>query len=118
MMKAALSLLCVVDRRNNRLTRALRDRGHTVLEVFTGDQGVALSVGKYFDAVILDQDLFIETDDWSLAQSFKLVRPSICVLLVARALHTDHDKPNGVDAVAPEEDLAQIIETLERLTAG
>jgi len=117
MMKAALSLLCVVDRRNNKLSRVLRDRGHTVLEVFTGDQGVAMTVGKYFDAVILDQELFVETDDWSLAQSFKLVRPSICVLLVSRAIHTDHEKPRGVDAVAPDADISQIIQTLERLTA-
>jgi hypothetical protein len=39
-------------------------------------------------------------------------------LLVSRALQTAQYKPSGVDAVAPEEDLPQIIETLERLTAG
>jgi DNA-binding response OmpR family regulator len=111
----SLAVLCVVDRRNNRLTRTLRGRGHAVVEAYTGDQGVALCVGDHFDAVILDQELFIETEGWSLAQSFKMVRPTICVLLVSRARRLETRKPNGVDAIASVQDIPGIVATLERL---
>ncbi len=119
MSKSTLSILCVADRRNDRLTRALRERGHSVVEVYTGDQGVAVAVGTFFDAVVLDQALFVETEGWSLAQSFKLVRPSICILLVSRALQVKHRrKPEGVDSIVPMNDLPEIVRTLEQLALG
>jgi CheY-like chemotaxis protein len=119
MSKTTLSILCVADRRNNRLTRALRGRGHSVIEAYSGDQGVAVAVGTFFDAVVLDQGLFVETEEWSLARSFKLVRPSICILLVSRALQLKHRrKPEGVDSIVPMNDLPEIVRTLEQLVLG
>jgi hypothetical protein len=119
MSNSKLSVLCVVHRRNDRLTCALRGKDHTVAEVYTGDQSVAVSVGTSFDAVVLDQRLFIETEGWSLAKSFKLVRPSICILLVSRALQVKHRrKPEGVDSVVPMNDLPEIARTLEHLVLG
>jgi DNA-binding response OmpR family regulator len=119
MSKSTLSILCVAEQRNDRLARALRARGHSVVEVYTGDQGVALAVGTFFDAVVIDQALFIETEGWSLAKSFKLVRPSICILLVSRVLQARHRrKPEGVDSIVPMNDLPEIVRVLEQLVLG
>jgi DNA-binding response OmpR family regulator len=81
----------------------MRHAGFTVIDSFTADQVVAICVNNSIDAVVLDQDLFVETEGWSVAQSLKLVRPKLCVLLVSRATRLHDRLPKGVDAVVPQE---------------
>ena len=112
----ALTLVCVVDRRRNSLCRALRDAGNTVIETFTTDQAVAMCVSNRIDAVVLDQEFFVEVDGWSVAQSLKLVKPSICVLLIARAKPLK--LPKGVDAMVWNRDSEGVLRALDQLTVG
>ena len=112
----ALTIVCVVDRRRNTIARALRNAGNVVIESFTTDQAVALCVSNRIDAVVLDQEFFIEIDGWSVAQSLKLVKPGICVLLVTRATPLRKQLPEGVDAMAAQGDPKQILKTLAELT--
>src|SRR5438105_4316203 len=45
---------------------------------------VAICVNNPVEAVILDQEHFIQTEGWSVAQSLKLIRRNLCVVLVER----------------------------------
>ena len=112
----ALTLVCVVDRRRNSLCRWLRKSGNTVIETFTTDQAVAMCVSNRIDAVVLDQEFFIEVDGWSVAQSLKLVKPTMCVVLVTRAKQLYKGLPNGVDALVSNRDGDAILRTLQELT--
>lgn len=110
-----LTVICVVDRRRNTLSRAMRDAGMTVIETFTTDQAVALCVSNKIDVVVLDQEFFVETDGWSVAQSVKLVKPKICVILATRARALNDRLPQGVDAMVTHADTKSILRTLEQL---
>lgn len=112
----ALSVVCLVDRRRNTLCRRLRKNGLDVIETFTTDQAVAICVSNHVDAVILGQECFVEVDGWSVAQSIKMVKPTICVLLVTRARLLAQRSPKGVDAVLPSDDGNAIIERVKALT--
>ncbi|SRR5689334_15793150 len=114
--KQGATVLCVVDRRRNVLTRMLRRVGFSVVETFTTDQAVAIAVANRVDAVVLDQELFLETDGWSVAQSLKLVRPSIRVLLVTRAARLTKRLPRGVDAVVANREPGRAVEAVQHLT--
>lgn len=111
----ALTVICVIDRRRNTLSRAMRHAGITVIETFTTDQAVALCVSNKIDAVILDQEFFVETDGWSVAQSIKLVKPTICVLLATRARALNDRLPKGVDAMVPHHETQAVLETLDNM---
>jgi DNA-binding response OmpR family regulator len=94
----------------------MRHAGITVIETFTTDQAVALCVSNRVDAVVLDQEFFVEIDGWSVAQSIKLVKPRICVLLATRARSLNDHLPKGVDAMVSHTDTKAILETLEAMT--
>lgn len=112
----ALTIVCIVDRRRNAIARALRNAGNVVIESFSTDQAVALCVSNRIEAVVLDQEFFVEIDGWSVAQSLKLVKPGICVLLVTRTTPIGKGLPEGVDAMAAQGNPKQILETLAELT--
>ena len=111
----ALTVVCLVDRRRNAVARGMRKAGITVIETFTTDQAVAVCVSNHVDAIVLDQEFFIEVDGWSVAQSVKMVRPSACVLLATRAKILTQRYPKGVDAVLPSEDVRAITERVQAL---
>ena len=114
----SLTVVCVVDRRRNSIARALRNAGNTVIESFTTDQAVAMCVSNKIDVAILDQGFFVEVDGWSVAQSLKMVKPGICIVLVTRATPLRKGLPDGVDAMVSQGDTDRILRTLDRLTAN
>ena len=82
---------------------------------FTPDHAVALCVNNPVGAVVLDQAHFVVTDNWSVAQSLKMIKARICVLLMVRGKIVGKDLPPGVDAVIPEGDTNRLLKTLQEL---
>lgn len=117
-MSYPATVLCVIDRRRNPLTRLIRRGGHLVIESFTVDQAVAICASNNIDIVVLDQEFFVETDGWSVAQSIKLVKPETCVVLVTRATQLTSALPRDVDAVVPHSEPAAVLATLEEMATG
>lgn len=109
------TIMCVVDRRRNPVARTLRLAGFEVIETFTTDQAVALCVSSHIDCVVLDQEFFIETEGWSVAQSLKMVRPTICVLLVSRAQRLNDNLPKCVDAAVSTRKPQEVVEAIRRM---
>ena len=101
-------VLLVADRKASRAARMLQRAGFEVVTTLTVDHAVAMCVNREFAAVVLDQELFVEVDGWSVAQSLKLVRRNICVVLVTRGVARNRRAPKGVDAQVAQKDLAQL----------
>lgn len=114
--KAIGTVLVLAERRNSKLTDHLRSCGYEVLETFTTDHAVAVAVNNPVDIVVLDQDCFIETDGWNVAQSLKVAKPGICVLLTTRAQRISKRTPKGVDAIVSAGEPDAILKDVKRLS--
>lgn len=106
------AVVCLTDRRRSPLASLLRRDGHHVYSTYTADHAVCLCVQHYVDAVVLDQDLFVETDGWSIAQSIKGVRPTVRVILVTDAVMLSRKGPACVDAIVNRNDLDALEEAI------
>ena len=114
------TVLLLADRRQSHTLKALRTAGYHVMLSFTPDHAVALCVNNETDAVILDQEHFVVTEDWSVAQSIKMIKPRTCVVLIVRGKIVSHDLPAGIDAMIsdgePETLLRALNDLLEAFT--
>ena len=111
------TVLLLADRRSSQTAKLLKTSGYRVMTTFTPDHAVAICVNNSVDAVILDQQHFIETEGWSVAKSLKMIR-NVCVILVVRGKMIAYNLPAGVDAVVPERDSAALIASLKNLLRG
>lgn len=85
------------------------------MTTYTPDHAVAICVNNKVDAVVLDQSHFVETEGWSVAQSIKLIRRTICVILVVRGKLVAKHLPEGVDAIVGDQDQEGLLEQLQGL---
>lgn len=108
-------MLLLADRRKSHTQNALRTGGYHILLSFTPDHTVALCVNQDVDVVVLDQEHFIVTDDWSVAQSIKMIKPRICVFLIARGKIVGNKMPIGIDAIITEGDTQGLLAKLKEL---
>jgi DNA-binding response OmpR family regulator len=118
MKSHSATVLLLADRRSSQTAKLLKASGYRVMTTFTPDHAVAICVNNSVDAVILDQQHFIETEGWSVAKSLKMIRNNVCIILVVRGKIITHELPAGVDAVVPEHDSAALIASLKNLLRG
>jgi response regulator RpfG family c-di-GMP phosphodiesterase len=116
-LKAATVLL-LADRRSSQTAKTLKASGYRVMMTYTPDHAVAICVNNPIDAVILDQEHFIETEGWSVAKSLKMIRNHICIVLVVRGKMIGYTLPAGVDAVVAEHDSQALVATLKNILQG
>ena len=100
MGRAKPRILCV-SRSSSQLEAirsALPSRDYEVVAASTPEQAVAVCVSNNLAAVVLGSEFSTEAG-WSAAQTFKMVKPQLPVVLLGH----DHLQalPHGVDAVAP-----------------
>ena len=118
MKNSSATIVLLADRRQSQTAKALKGSGYRLVTTFTPDHAVAICVNNPVDVVILDQEHFIQTEGWSVAQSLKLIRNSLCVILVVRGKIVGSDLPTGVDAVVPDHDAMALTATLKHLLKG
>lgn len=118
MKGSQITIVLLADRRHSQTAKALKGLGYRLVTTFTPDHAVAICVNNPVDAVILDQEHFIQTEGWSVAQSLKLIRRNLCVILVVRGKIVGSDLPNGVDAVVPDHDSQALLATLKHALKG
>lgn len=111
-------VLLVADRRDNRLQRQLERHGYHVLTTYTGDHAVAICASNPVTAVILDQNIFIEVDGWSLAQSLKLVRRDMFIILTLHGRPVSLKAPKGIDSVVDAFRPEDVVLALDELTGN
>ena len=113
--KSAGTVLLLADRRQSQTSRVLKGAGFRLMTTFTPDHAVAICVNNTVHAVVLDQEHFVVTENWSVAQSLKMIKPDICVILVVRGKIVAGDLPEGIDAIVPEKDGAGLIKVLKKI---
>lgn len=114
-MTSSPSVLLLADRRQSQTARALKGSGYRLMMSFTPDHAVALCVNNNVDAVVLDQEHFVVTDNWSVAQSVKMIDPRICIILIARGRIISRQLPSGIDAMVRDGDSDALLKTLNQL---
>lgn len=112
------TILLLVDRRQSRTARVLKDLGYGIMTTYTPDHAVAICVNNRVDAVVLDQQHFIQTEGWSVANSLKMIRSTICVILMVRGKVLSPHLPDGVDTVLADRDQDGLLRFLDKLPAG
>ena len=110
-------ILYLGERRNNAIVTTLKRAGFAVATLHTLDHGVAFTVHNPVDLVILDQAIFIEVDGWSPAQSFKLVKPNICIVVMTTSEKFGNGLPIGVDAFIHKRSNLLLVAAVKRLLA-
>lgn len=108
-------ILWLISRADHLLLRKLNSLAFNVVEVYTPDRLVAECVKQPVDVVILDQIFFVEPAGWSVARSVKHIKPHAYVILIARQSWPLDRLPNGVDAILPVGEPAQLLALLEQL---
>lgn len=112
------SLLLLADRRSSQTAKILKASGYRLMTAFTPDHAVAICVNNPVDAVILDQEHFVQTEGWSVAQSLKMIRNNVCIILVVPGEIMGNSLPTGVDAIVPEHDDQALLVSLKNLLGG
>ena len=115
MKGSQITIVLLADRRHSQTAKALKGSGYRLVTTFTPDHAVAICVNNPVDAVILDQEHFVQTEGWSVAQSLKMIRQKLCVILVVRGKIVGSELPNGVDAVVEDHDAQALLATLKHL---
>jgi DNA-binding NtrC family response regulator len=77
---------------------AFPSRDYEVSTACTPEQAVTVCLNNKVAAVVLDSAFSTEAG-WSAAQTFKMVNPSLPVMLVLKS--SESTVPSGVDAIAP-----------------
>src|SRR5579864_357962 len=118
MKNTSAIIVLLADRKHSQTSRALKSPGYRVMTTFTPDHAVAICVNNPVDIVILDQEHFIQTEGWSVAQSLKMIRNNVFVVLVVRGKIVGSKPPDGVDAVVPDHDAPALTATVKHLLKG
>ena len=114
-MKGPPCVLLLADRRQSHTATLLKSSGYRLMMAFTPDHAVALCVNNDVNAVVLDQEHFVFTDNWSVAQSIKLIKPRIWVVLIVRGKVVSKQLPAGIDAVVIDGDRESLLKTLKEI---
>lgn len=114
-MNLSRCVLLLADRRQSHTARLLRNSGYRLMTTFTPDHAVALCVNNDIDAVVLDQEHFVVTEEWSVAQSIKLIKPRICVVLIVHAKIVSKERPSGIDAIVTDRNTDSLVKMLKEL---
>lgn len=112
-------ILLFLGEHHPELERVLREHAYTVVVPATADQAVALCLHNRFHASLIDEGTLAEAEDWSVAQSLRMVRPSVPVLLLVKgAVTKEQPVPDGVDCLVSDADPSEIVNALQRCMRG
>lgn len=96
----------------------LKAAGINVTLAFTSDSAVALCLGTHFAVAVLDARL-IRSDDWTVARSLKLVKPTLpIVLLDSRTQDRRENLPPNIDVLASSDKPGHLLCQIRKLLFG
>jgi len=110
-------IVLIVAGHYDELERVLRETGYTIVAPSTTDQAVAVCLHNRIAAVVMDEGMLSDVEDWSLARSFKGVSPNTPIVLMARDPGAHAELPPGVDCVVSASKPAQVLGALRNCAA-
>ncbi|HET9742711.1 MAG TPA: response regulator [Terriglobales bacterium] len=97
------------------LEKFLRSKRYVVATANSAEHAVALCAANPVEAIVLDQCWLVKADGWSVAQSIKLVKPRVPVVLFCHdPLPGSVQLPAGVDFLVSDRDVQQLALTLRK----
>jgi DNA-binding NtrC family response regulator len=105
-------ILLLLNTHSQFLVAFLQRNGYAVAEAHSPDQLVALCSSNPVHAVIMDACQLGEIEGWSVAQSVKVVNPTLSVILLCHGPKPEVDLPTAVDALASDSDLSGLLSLL------
>jgi DNA-binding NtrC family response regulator len=111
-------ILLLLKTHSRFLVAFLQRNGYAVSEAHSPEHLVALSLSNPATAVVVDLCQLSEIEGWSVAQSVKMGKPSLPVILLCHgAIPEKVDLPTAVDALVSDSDLQGLLTALDRHTA-
>ena len=108
-------ILLALGGRYEGLEQVLRKRGYTVVVPSTADQAVALCLHNPIAVTLIDRESLAQDEDWSLAQSLKMVAPHTPVLLLVKGRVPKREGiPVGIDWTVSDKEPAQVLGAVKR----
>lgn len=108
-------ILLLLKTHSRFLVGFLQKNGYAVSEAHSPDDLVALCLSNPATAVIVDICQLGEIEGWSVAQSIKMVKSSLTVILLCHgAIPEKVELPTGVDALTSDSDLEGLLRILGR----
>jgi hypothetical protein len=95
------------------LDQAFRYSKLHVLSAATRDKGVAVCVAEIVAVAVLDGES-IRGEEGSVAQSLKMVRPNMSIILLEERKRLSNI-PEGIDAVVPLGNTEELLKKIEEL---
>ena len=96
-----------------KLDQTLGRSGLHVLSAATRDRGVAVCVAETVAVAVLDGES-IRGEEGSVAQSLKMVRPNLSIILLDERKRRSNI-PKGIDVVVPVGDTEMLLRKIEEL---
>ena len=107
-------VLLLLDTYSSYLEHLLRLRGYEVCRTDTPEHAVAVCCGNDVKVVVLDERFLGESDGWSLAQSLRMVRSGIAVILLHHGpLPEVLQNPETIDRVVSDTDVQGILQAVK-----
>jgi DNA-binding NtrC family response regulator len=107
-------IILLLDSPSRFLQQFLHSQGYATSYASTADRALALCVSNPVQAIVIDECLLASVDGWSVAQSVKMVKPSIPVILLSHGPLTSASLPDSVDFLASDADLQQLTAMLKQ----
>jgi DNA-binding NtrC family response regulator len=107
-------IILLLDSHSRFLQQFLHSQGFATSYASTADRALALCVSNPVQAIVIDEGLLASVDGWSVAQSVKMVKPSIPVILLSHGPLTNASLPDSVDFLASDADLQQLTAVLKQ----
>ena len=113
--KSRYLILLLLNTHSPFLVGFLQKNGYAVSEARSPDHLVALCLSNPATAVIVDICQLGEIEGWSVAQSIKMVKSSLTVILLCHGpIPEKVELPTGVDALTSDSDLQGLLRILDR----
>lgn len=110
-------ILLLIKTHSPFLVASLGRSGYAVSQARSPDHLVALCLSNPVDAVIVDICQLGEIEGWSVAQSIKMAKPSLPVILLFHGpIPEGIELPAAVDALASDADLPSLVTILDKHT--
>jgi DNA-binding NtrC family response regulator len=108
-------ILLLLETHSRFLQQFLESQGYATAYASAADHALALCVSNPVQAIVIDQCLLEDVDGWSVAQSVKMVKPSLPVILLCHGpAPAKVTLPTDVDFLVSDADIQQLTAVLRQ----
>jgi DNA-binding NtrC family response regulator len=113
--RTEILILLLLGTRSRFLQQLLQSEGYATAYASTAAHALALCVSSPIQAIVIDERLLASVDGWSVAQSVKMVKPALPVILFSDRRDAEAmTLPTAVDFVVSSAEIQQLTSVLRQ----